>query len=140
MSKTSIADYNAALSAEERVAAAKRAAAASAKARAKHRLFKDILKDILATPISSEDEAFAQLKALGLEANHENAMMLASAKRAMLGDIEAARFVRDTVGEKPTEAFNLAVHNGPIKALDMAGLSDQELEALADQTDEGDSE
>lgn len=136
MAKTNIADYTAALSPEQRVENAKRAAQASAKARAKHRLFKDILKDVLATPISSQEEAFGQLKALGLEANHENAMMLAAAKRAMLGDIEAARFVRDTVGEKPTEAFNLAVHNGPIKALDMAGLSDQELEALADQADE----
>lgn len=136
MPKASIADYNAALSPEERVEGAKRAAAASAKARAKHRLFKDILKDILALPIDNEDVAFDQLEKLGIKANHENAMMLAAAKRAMLGDVEAARFVRDTVGEKPTEAFNLAVHNGPIKALDMAGLSDQELEALADQEDE----
>ena len=136
MPKASIADYNAALSPEERVAQAKRAAAASAKARAQHRLFKDILKDILALPIDSEDAAFRQLEALGLKANHENAMMLASAKRAMLGDIEAARFVRDTVGEKPTEAMQLAITDKPVKALDMAGLSDQELEALADQADE----
>jgi len=136
LAKASIADYNASLSAEERVESAKRAAAASVKARAKHRLFKDILKDILALPIDNEDVAFAQLEKLGLTANHENAMMLASAKRAMLGDIEAARFVRDTVGEKPTEAMQLAITDKPIKSLDLTGLSDEELEALADQPDE----
>ena len=80
--------------------------------------------------------AYKQLEKLGLKANHENAMMLASAKRAMLGDIEAARFVRDTVGEKPTEAMQLAITDKPVKALDMNALSDEELEALADQADE----
>ena len=136
MAKTPIEVYNEGLSPEERSRRARLAGAASGEARAKHRLFKDILKDILALPIDNEDVAFEQLEKLGIKANHENAMMLAAAKKAMLGDVEAARFVRDTVGEKPTEAFNLAVHNGPIKALDMAGLSDQELEALADQEDE----
>lgn len=135
MAKTPIEIYNEGLSPEERSEQAKRAAAASAKARAQHRLFKDILKDILALPISSEEDAYQQLKALGLKANHENAMMLASAKRAILGDIEAARFVRDTVGEKPTEAMQLAVTDKPVKALDLSTVSDAELEALADQAD-----
>lgn len=136
MAKTPIEIYNEGLSPEERTEQAKRAAAASAKARAQHRLFKDILKDILALPIDDEDVAYEQLEKLGLKANHENAMMLASAKRAMLGDIEAARFVRDTVGEKPTEAMQLAITDKPVKALDMNALSDEELEALADQADE----
>ena len=135
MAKTPIEIYNEGLSPEERTEQAKRAAAASAKARAQHRLFKDILKDILALPIDDEDVAYKQLEKLG-KANHENAMMLASAKRAMLGDIEAARFVRDTVGEKPTEAMQLAITDKPVKALDMNTLSDAELEALADQADE----
>lgn len=137
MAKASIADYNAALTAEQRVANAKRAAAASGEARARHRLFKDILKDILALPIDNEDVAYEQLKKLGIKANHENAMMLATAKRAMLGDVEAARFVRDTVGEKPTEAMQLAITDKPVKSLDLNKLSDTELEALADQADQG---
>ena len=137
MGKNPIVAYNEALSPEERSAQAKRAGVASGEARARHRLFKDILKDILALPIDNEDVAYVQLKKLGIKANHENAMMLATAKRAMLGDVEAARFVRDTVGEKPTEAMQLAITDKPVKSLDLNKLSDTELEALADQADQG---
>ena len=138
MAKHNINEWQSGLSAEERTANAKRGAAANAAARAQHRLFKDILKEVLACPVSDENELKAQLEALGLKANYENAMMLATAHKATAGDVEAVRFVRDTVGEKPTEAFNLAVQNRPIKSLDLAGMTDQELQALADKADSGD--
>jgi hypothetical protein len=43
--------------------------------------------------------------------------------------------VRDTIGEKPTEQYNLAVQDKPIKALDLSGMTDEQLEALADSAD-----
>lgn len=130
-----INDWNAGLSAEQRTANAKVAAAASAEARRAHRLFKDILKDVLTADLSKDDEMTKALETLGLKPTHENALMLASVLKAKTGDIEAVRFVRDTLGEKPTEAFNLSVSDRPIKSLDLGTLTDQELEALADQAD-----
>ena len=59
-------------------------------------------------------------------------------RRAQTGDIEAARYVRDTIGEKPTETTALQISNQPIRAMDLTQLSDAELEALADRADEED--
>lgn len=140
MSQTNIEKHNAALSAEERSESAKRAGKASGEARRQHRLFKDILKDVLTAPIDSDDQMKAALETLGLKPTHENALMLAAVRKAKAGDIEAVRFVRDTLGEKPTEAFNLSVSDRPIKALDLGQMSDDELEKLADQADDSEEE
>ena len=75
---------------------------------------------------------------LGIEPSIANAVNLAVLKRAQLGDIEAARYVRDTIGEKPTETTALQISNQPIRAMDLTQLSDAELEALADRADEED--
>lgn len=136
MEKSRIEIYNDSLTPEQRKEQASQAGKASGRARARHKQFRDLLKEILPLPINSKDDAYQQLDALGIKADHENAMMLAQIKRAMLGDTEAARFVRDTVGEKPTEAMQLAITDKPIKSLDLTGLSDEQMEALADQPDE----
>ena len=136
MPKTNIGDWIAEMSPEERVEHARQAGRKSGEARAAHRLFKDILKDILSAPITDEDDAFAALKALGFEKpRHEDAIMLAASKKAATGDIEAVRFLRDPLGEKPTEAFNMNLTGKPVKSLDLSKLSDEELEALADKSD-----
>ena len=46
--------------------------------------------------------------------------------------MDAQRYVRDTIGEKPTDNYNLGIQNKPIKSLDMSQLSDEQLEALAE--------
>lgn len=136
MARHDIRDWQALQSKEQLSAVAKQGADASARVRASHRLFKDILKDILSAPLETEDEKFRALKALGIEhPKQEDAVMLAASQKAMSGDIEAVRFLRDTLGEKPTEAFNMNLTGKPVKALDLSGLSDQELEALADQAE-----
>ena len=113
------------------------AAKASGEARRAHRLFKDILKDILSAPLETEAEQFKALQALGIKnPRQEDAVMLAASQKAMTGDVEAIRFLRDTLGEKPTEAFNLSVSDRPIKSLELGKLSDAQLEELADKTDE----
>ena len=134
----SLHEWRASVSESERHEQAVAAAKASGEARRAHRLFKDILKEILAAPLETEDEQFAALKKLGLEhPRQEDAVMLAASQKARNGDIEAIRFLRDTLGEKPTEAFNLAVSDRPIKSLDLGTLSDQELEALASRAPVG---
>ena len=44
--------------------------------------------------------------------------------------------MRDTLGEKPTESFNLATTDRPIRSLDLSGYTDAELEAIADGLDD----
>jgi hypothetical protein len=84
--------------------------------------------------VDSEQIA-ARLREIGMEDTYGAAVVLAQAAKAVAGDTEAARYLRDTLGEKPTESYNLAVSDTPIKALDLSGMTDEELEALADQAD-----
>ena len=78
------------------------------------------------------------MAAAGMEPSIANAINFAVLRKAQTGDIEAARYVRDTIGEKPTETTAIQVSNQPIRAMDLTQLSDAELEALADRTDEED--
>lgn len=82
------------------------------------------------------EEIKAGLAAAGVHVDIQGAILLAMTGKAMTGDVEAARFVRDTLGQKPTETFNLAVSDKPIKLMELSTMSDQELEALADRVDE----
>lgn len=76
-----------------------------------------------------------KLEQLGLDPTFSGAMNLAVVWRAMHGDVEAVRYIRDTLGEKPSESINLGVFDTPVKSLDLTKLSDAELEALADRAD-----
>ena len=130
--------YVSGLSKEERTEQARKAAAASVAARRKYKTMREVLRRVLTLDV--DDPRMAEgLKALGLEPSYANAIGLSVIRKAAtLGDVEAARFTRDTVGEKPTEALNLGLTSGPVKALDLAKMSDAELEALADRLDLGD--
>jgi len=97
---------------------------------------RDILNQMLSLECDDE-QAAAALQALGLDPTFANAANLSVLRRAVHGDVECLRYIRDTIGEKPTEAFQLGVYNTPVKALDMTKLSDAELEALADRADSG---
>ena len=119
---------------EQRREWASKAGKASAAKRYQKKLQRDILKDMLSAECD-DDAAVEQLKALGLDTSFANAANLAVLRRAVKGDVECMRYIRDTIGEKPTEAMQLGVYNTPVKALDLTKLSDQELEALADRAD-----
>ena len=132
---SNIEAYQRSLNEGERKASAIRAGKASGEARARRRLFRETLGDLMRSDAVPE-EIKRQLEATGAKVDIQSAILLAAARKAMLGDVEAMRFVRDTLGEKPTETFNLAVSDKPVKAMDMSNLSDEELEALADQADD----
>ena len=104
-----IQDWHRELSQEERTELARKAGKASADNRRKYKAFRDCLREILTLDVTDAAE---------------------------LGDIEAARFVRDTNGEKPTEALQLGITDKPIKSMDLSKLSDAELEALADRAED----
>lgn len=131
-----IQDWHRELSQEERTELARKAGRASADNRRKYKAFRDCLREILTLDVT-DARTKELLVALGLEPTYSNAISLAAIKKAAdLGDIEAARFVRDTNGEKPTEALRLGITDKPIKSMDLSKLSDAELEALADRAED----
>lgn len=114
-----------------------RAGKASGARRHREKLQRDILRELMVLECD-DDQIVDELTKLGLEPTFAHAMNLAVLRKALRGDVESARYVRDTMGEKPTENMNLGVFNTPTKALDMTKLSDAELEALADRADSDD--
>ena len=130
-----INDWMAGLTDEERRELASRAGKASQAKQRRHRAMREVLQQLMS--MDTTNEAMRDLlQQLGLEPTNDNAVSLAQIVNACRGETEAARFVRDTLGEKPTEQYNLGISGKPIKALDLSKLSDAELEALADQTEE----
>ena len=102
----------------------------------RYKPLREAMQSILSQTVTDVQTA-QELERLGLEASFANAISLAAVKRAVeTGELDAARFVRDTVGEKPSQTLDLGIQNKPVRALDLSRLSDAQLEALADQTDE----
>jgi hypothetical protein len=118
------------LTPEERSEHARKAGIASAKKRFQHKMQKDILKDILSLECDDK-EAVNALKALGLDESFANAANLAVLRRAVKGDVESLRYIRDTIGEKPREGLEIGNLDGkPLASIDMSKLTDDELKAL----------
>lgn len=107
-------------------------------ARYQRKLQRDILRDLFWLKCDDEETA-KYLEEIGADPTWANAANMAQIRRAANGDVESMRYIRDTIGEKPTEQMQLGVLNQPVKSLDLTKLSDAELEALADKAD-GDEE
>lgn len=129
-----IGGYTRGLSAEERQANASKAGKASGAARRAHRPMREVLKMLMAMDTSDPD-MHEILTSLGLEPTNDNAVALAQILQAtQKREAESARFIRDTLGEKPTEQYNLAV-NKPIQSMELGTMTDEELAALADRAE-----
>jgi len=133
---SNIEAYQRSLSESERRESAIRAGRASGEARTRRKLFRETLADLMRSDAVPEEIRQA-LKETGMQVDIQSAILLAAARKAMTGDVEAMRYVRDTLGEKPTETYNLSVADKPVQAMDMSRLSDDELQALADKADAG---
>jgi len=137
MAKHDIRQYTSNLKSEELKEQCRQGGIASGEARRNHRLFRHILSDLLSAPLDTEDGAYDALRQLGISnPRQEDAIMLANLLKARTGDVEAVRFIRDTLGEKPTDTFNLSVSEKPIRSIDLTQLTDEEIEALADRATE----
>ena len=122
-------EYYSQLSPEQRTEQCRKAGIAGREARRKYRTQRELLSLILSSPIDDKEKA-KKLKEEGFPATYGGAMAFAATAKAVDGDIEAARFVRDTVGEKPTESYQMNVTDKPVKSLDLTQLTDEELEAM----------
>ena len=112
---------------------------ASGVAKRKQKTFRESIKAILAlqTPDEAKKE---QLEELGIDPTILNAINMAVSGKAAAGDVEAARYLRDTAGEKPREGLELGnLDDKPLASLDMSKLTDEQLKIIAARRAEKDS-
>ena len=125
---------------EELVATGAKGGVKSGETRRKQRTFRESVNAILQCKVQDEEQRKA-LEALGIDPTMLNQIQLAVYGKAAKGDVEAARFLRDTRGEKPREALELGNLDGkPLASIDLSGMSDDELRALAAQRAESEEE
>jgi len=115
---------------------------ASQEARRKKKRLSDATRWLLAAKsIASDEEVVEKLRELGIEdATNAEALIVVAMKKAMRGDVEAMRFVRDTGGEAPSNRVELSGDiDRPVATLDLRNMSEEELlrmaEAKADTDD-----
>lgn len=129
-----IQDWMSTLSEEEQRQIRVNGGKKSGETRRAHRPMREVLKMLMAMDTSDPD-MHEILTSLGLEPTNDNAVALAQILQAtQKREAESARFIRDTLGEKPTEQYNLAV-NKPIQSMELGTMSDEELAALADRAE-----
>ena len=98
------------------------------------RKIRDALQEILTAPLTSTDEKMAKiLKLYGIEhARQADALALSMVLKAIEGDVEAAKFTRDTSGEKPTTGVEVGnLDDKPFESINLSELSDDELQRMA---------
>ena len=131
LARYTIGDYYSNLTREQKLAINAKAQEAKRENRRRYEAQQTLLKHILSMDVDDPDLA-EKLVSLGLPPSNSVAMAMAAIKKALASDMDAQRYVRDTIGEKPTDNYNLGIQNKPIKSLDMSQLSDEQLEALAE--------
>lgn len=122
------------LSGEELSRAASEAGKKAVEVRRKKKAMRDLAREILDLQLADEDAVRAELKKRGVEQTEAAALLLAQLTRARAGDTEAARFLRDTSGQKPVD--NVAIGNlddKPFSTLDLASLSEAQLKELIEE-------
>lgn len=99
----------------------------------RQRTFRDSVRAIVFAEVPDAEKK-KQLEAIGADPTVLNAIHIAVSKRARAGDVEAARYLRDTAGERPREGIEIGGLDGkPIQAMDLSGMMDDQLRALAAQ-------
>lgn len=120
---------------EERAENSRKGGVKSGEARRRKRTIRETLQAMLDCQIPEADRAEA-LKALGFDGTFRDGMSIAMLEKACRGDVEAGRFVRDTIGEKPREGVDLTLDEKPLASIDMSKLTDEQLQRLAEQRGE----
>ena len=116
---------------EERAANGRKGGVASGIAKRKQRTFRESIKAIMALQTPDEEKRQV-LEALGVDPTVLNAINLAVSGKAAAGDVEAARYLRDTAGEKPREGLEIGnLDDKPLASLDMSKLTDEQLRVIA---------
>lgn len=100
------------LSTEEAQKIGRKGGIASGKARREKKALKDTLEELLAMPIKEGRSAdIDKIKSIagikGKNITMQEAIMVAMLNKAAKGDVRAAEYVRDTIGQKPDNKMNI---------------------------------
>lgn len=90
------------------------------------------IRAVLELPVSDKERR-AHLKKLGVENTLLNAIHLELGEKAASGDVQAAKYLRDTALAQSCDKENTAVQ---LAELDLSELSDDALRAIAAQVAE----
>ena len=122
---------------DERRDSAVKAGIASGESRRKRKTIAEVAKAILDSP-EHDPETLALLQEIGLDGTKRDTMTLAQILRAIKGDPDSFRLIRDTIGEKPRDELEIGgLADRPIQTIDLSKLSDDELRRLAEMKSEG---
>lgn len=125
---------------EERAANGRKGGVKSGESKRRQKTFRDSVNAILACQVQDPEQREA-LEALGIDPTMLNQIQIAVYGKAAKGDVEAARFLRDTRGEKPRDGLDIAGDlDKPIASLDMSKLTDEQLRIIAARRAEEDEE
>lgn len=108
---------------------------AAAAANKRRKAMREIAKTMLATELRTNDTLRQTLDERGFEDFTEAAaVILGQLNRARAGDTEAAKFLRDTSGERPADQVAIGSFDDlPIDSIDLTELSDRDLMRLIEQ-------
>lgn len=105
---------------------------ASQEAQRKKRTMRELARLMLDTDLLDTDGLKQELIERGFDPTGAGAILYAQLAKAGKGDTEAARFVRDTSGQKPIEGLELGnLDDKPFESLELSSLSDEDLKRLA---------
>ena len=103
---------------------------ASGESRRRRKTQAEIIRSIMDLKLSPEEGA-DMLTALGLDPTWATDANVAVMQKARKGDVEALRYLRDTIGEKPRDGLEIGNLDGqPLATIDMSTMSDDQLRAL----------
>ena len=124
------------LSEDEKRAIQSAGGIASGKARRKAKNMREAARFLLEAPLLDDPETRKALETLGLEADQQSAILLQAIKQARRGDMESARYARDTSGQAPAQQVELGGMDGqPIQSVDLSQLSNEQLQKLVSDSE-----
>ncbi|NCU30372.1 hypothetical protein EOM57_01055 [Candidatus Saccharibacteria bacterium] len=109
----------------------------SGEIRRERKALRQVLDTLLTLPVGFDMQR-ETLIALGIdeeECNNQTLITVAMIQAAAGGDVKAATWIRDTVGEKPTDKIEANIQKNPLDD-QLAQLSPEEIKALAGYDDE----
>ena len=125
---------------EERKEISRKGGQASAAKRAQAKKLRDLMDEFMASGCTDEAAA-ALLRAAGIEPTHKANVAMQAVLKAETGDIEAAKFVRDTIGEKPTDNMIVGTIDAETLAtMDLSRYTDAELTEMIRRAEEANGE
>ena len=101
--------------------------------RERNKNFHKLARYMMEAQINDEDELIEELEAHGFEgADYQTAVFWKQLKKAInTSDTEAAKYVRDTAGYRPTETMQVGnLDDVPFETLDLSKLSTSQLREM----------